>query len=234
MTTPAASGPMSGRPQPDRDEVIGDPRLRIVSPPLVEALLAPIRSRATPTPEFVQHVRVVGQFLIAEACRDVRLQPAKTAGFDGSPIDIYRLAERVAAVVVLRAGIVFAEPFLALLPGGAIYQVGAHRDEATLVPSIYTHNLPTHANWADRVLILDPMVATGGSVLATLQIVRAGHHGAVTVVALVAAPIGVRNVLAADPACEIVTAALDDRLDDSGYIRPGLGDAGDRSFGTAP
>jgi uracil phosphoribosyltransferase len=82
------------------------------------------------------------------------------------------------------------------------------------------------------VLLLDPMLATGGSAIAALHAIRESYVGPLTVISLVAAPIGVAAVLAADSTCEIVTAALDDRLDDNGYIRPGLGDAGDRSFGT--
>jgi uracil phosphoribosyltransferase len=119
------------------------------------------------------------------------------------------LSERISGVVILRAGLVFAAPFRELVPGGAIYQVGAHRDEATLVSSVYTENLPRDPDWADRVLLLDPMLATGGSVLVALALIRRSFTGPITIVSLVAAPVGVRAVLGADPDCEIVTATLD-------------------------
>jgi uracil phosphoribosyltransferase len=143
-----------------------------------------------------------------------------------------RPAERIAAVTILRAGLVFADSFRRLVPDGPVYQVGAHRDERTLVATVYTENLPAQPGWSDRVLILDPMLATGGSILAAVALVRRTHSGRLSVISLVSAPLGVQDVLSADPTCEIFTAALDERLDDNGYIRPGLGDAGDRSFGT--
>jgi uracil phosphoribosyltransferase len=225
---------MSGVPQPTRKSVLCNERLRIVSAPLLSGLLARIRHRETPPAEFVRLVGAVGAALILEACRQSPTRIAQVPGFDGALIDVAEPDERIAAVVILRAGLVFAEPFRSLVPRGPIYQIGAHRDERTLEASIYTRNLPNHPGWADRVLLLDPMLATGRSAMVALSAIRHSHTGPLSVVSLVAAPIGVAAVLDADSECEIVTAALDDLLDESGYIRPGLGDAGDRTFGTFP
>ncbi|RIK38779.1 MAG: uracil phosphoribosyltransferase [Chloroflexi bacterium] len=232
MEESVAATPMAGRSQPARSDISAHPRLRIVTAPLLAGLLAKIRDRRTPASEFTQLIGIVGQFLILDACRAARMRAAQAEGFDGAPIAVEVLDERIAAVTVLRAGLAFAEPFRNLVPDGALYQVGAHRDEATLTASIYASNVPARPGWADRVLILDPMLATGGSVLATLERVRATFHGPIGVVALVSAPLGVQTVLSADANLEVITATLDERLDQNGYIRPGLGDAGDRVFGT--
>jgi uracil phosphoribosyltransferase len=224
--------PMAGRSQPTRSEVVGADRLRIVASGLPLTLLGRVRDRRTRSDDFARIVATIGQQLIAAASAEFALQTVQAPGFDGEPIEIQVLAERIAGVAVLRAGMAFAPSLRALLPDAPLYQIGAHRDEQTLAISLYADNLPKTDNWADRVLLLDPMLATGGSVLTALQPIRRYFSGPVTVIALVAAPLGVETVLAADPGCSIVTAALDESLDTNGYIRPGLGDAGDRTFGT--
>ncbi|RIK77081.1 MAG: hypothetical protein DCC67_13055, partial [Planctomycetota bacterium] len=116
---------------------------------------------------FVDRIAAVGELLAAHtlwsALSDLHLRQDTVAAFDGSPISVARPAERIAGVVILRAGMLFSRPFQALLPHAPLYQVGIRRDEETLTPAVYTSNVPQAPGWADRVLVLDPMVATGGS-----------------------------------------------------------------------
>jgi uracil phosphoribosyltransferase len=153
--------------------------------------------------------------------------------FAGDIIEVQTLAERVAGVSILRAGLAFAAPFRALYPDAPLHQLGVRRDEVSLRADVYADNLPTTPDWADRVLVLDPMLATGGSACVAIEHVRRTHAGRIDVLALLAAPLGVERVLGYDASCRILTTALDERLDERGYIVPGLGDAGDRLFGTA-
>jgi uracil phosphoribosyltransferase len=148
------------------------------------------------------------------------------------PIDVQTPAERVAGVAILRAGLVFARPFRALFPAAPLHQLGVRRDEASLRADVYTDNLPQQLNSAERVLVLDPMLATGGSICVAIERIRRTHAGRIDVLTLLAAPLGVERVMAHDPTCRVIIAALDEQLDERGYILPGLGDAGDRLFGT--
>ena len=137
----------------------------------------------------------------------------------------------IAALVLLRAGLSMAPAVTALIPGTPIYHVGVRRDEATLQPSVYATNLPARADAIRHLLILDPMLATGGSALAALRRARAVFAGPVTFIGIIGAPLGAMRLGHHDRAVTIHLAALDDGLDSRGYIVPGLGDAGDRAFG---
>ena len=130
-----------------------------------------------------------------------------------------------------RAGWGRAPAVTALIPGTPIYHVGVRRDEATLQPSVYATNLPARADAIRHLLILDPMLATGGSALAALRRARAVFAGPVTFIGIIGAPLGAMRLGHHDRAVTIHLAALDDGLDSRGYIVPGLGDAGDRAFG---
>ena len=123
-------------------------------------------------------------------------------------------------------------PARALLPNIRVYQIGVKRDERTLEPNVYYSNLPESYDGTGHLLILDPMLATGGSACLALREARKRFAGTLTFIGLLGAPFGVARLLQADPGVRIVLAALDERLDDRGYILPGLGDAGDRLFGT--
>ena len=224
--------PMRGKRQPERDEVLASPRVVVVENRLSLALLARVRDRGTGIFEFGAIATQLASLLLWEACRDVRLEETQVPNFAGEPITVHRLAERVAGVAILRAGLLFANPFRGILPDAPLHQIGIRRDERSLRAIVYGDNLPDTGNWADRILILDPMLATGGSVVAALRHVRRSHQGRTDVISLIAAPVGVDTVINADPDCRVFTAALDDRLNDQGYIIPGLGDAGDRLFGT--
>jgi uracil phosphoribosyltransferase len=224
--------PMRGRIQPVRAIVAANPRLTIVQNPLSLALLARVRDRRTDIFEFGALATQLASLLLWESCRDIALTETQVPSFAGHQITVHRLAERVAGVAILRAGLLFAAPFRSILPDAPLHQIGIRRDERSLHAIVYSANLPDAPGWCDRVLVLDPMLATGGSIATALEHVRRTHAGRVEVITLIAAPIGVTTVLAADPSCRIFTAALDERLNDQGYIEPGLGDAGDRLFGT--
>jgi len=226
--------PMRGRAQPDRAEVESLARLRIVQNPLSLALLARVRDRRTDIFQFGALSTQLASLLLWEACNDVALAETQVPNFAGQPITVHQLAERVAGVAILRAGLLFATPFRGIMPDAPLHQIGIRRDERSLRAIVYGDNLPVDPDWADRVLILDPMLATGGSAVAALKHIRRSHAGRIVIVSLIAAPVGVETVLNADADVRIVSAALDNRLDDRGFIEPGLGDAGDRLFGTVP
>jgi uracil phosphoribosyltransferase len=150
------------------------------------------------------------------------------------PMTAHELGERIGLVPILRAGLGMVDAMLELLPTAQVWHLGLFRDERTLRPVEYYNKLPDSAT-VDLCLILDPMLATGGSATAAIEVLK--KWGAVKpvrikLVNLIAAPEGVEAVTAAHPDVEIHCAALDRGLNDRGYIQPGLGDAGDRQFGT--
>ncbi len=225
--------PMQGRPQPGRDDVLGSDRLRILSDPLAAVLLGRIRDRSASSTEFCALSEQIANRVLWTALDDVALGTSDVIGFDGRVIQVPALAERVAGIVILRAGLLFAPPFRALLPDAPIYQLGVRRDELRLEAQVYTSNLPANVGWADRVVVLDPMIATGSSACCAVEIIRRTHSGHIVIASIIAAPLGIDALLRADAECSIVTATLDDGLNEHGYIVPGLGDAGDRLFGTS-
>lgn len=208
-------------------------RLTVVDHPVVGAHLTALRDRTTPTPDFRRLVGDLVTLLAYEATREVRSEPARIstplAAMTGS-----RLAMPPPLVVpVLRAGVGMLEGMVRLLPDAEVGFAGLVRDEATRQPTWYADRLPASA--AGRsVYVLDPMLATGGTLVAVVgELLSRGAEG-VTCVALLAAPEGLDRVRSAFPtdAVHVVTAAVDERLDERAYIVPGLGDAGDRLFGT--
>ncbi len=223
---------MRGITQPERADILASDRVTVVENPLSLALLARIRDQRTNIFEFGALATQLASLLLWGACRDVRLTETEVPNFAGEPIIVHTLAERVAGVAILRAGLLFANPFRGILPDAPLYQIGIRRDERSLRAIVYGDNLPDTTDWTDRILILDPMLATGGSVVAALKHIRRAHQGRIDIISLIAAPVGVDTVLKADKVCRVFTAALDERLNDQGYIVPGLGDAGDRLFGT--
>lgn len=226
-----ALAPMAGRPQPDRAVVLTDQRLEIVQHPLIDDWLATLRDGRTSTGAFVEAAENIATVLLWEAGRGLPVHQQSVPGFAGDPVEVSRIAEPPAGVSILRAGEVFSGPFRRLFPDAVLFHAGVRRDHVTLENQVYSSSFSEPIP-APEVWILDPMLATGGSVLSTLQLVNAVFAGPVSVISLVAAPIGVETVLAAGRVHRIVTAALDRELNDLGYIVPGLGDAGDRFFGT--
>ena len=205
------------------------PNLRVVDHPLARHLLAGLRDETTEPERFRYLTQRLASVLVLEATRDL---PTATATIRTPLADteVDRLAGNVIAVPILRAGLGLLTAVTGLLPDVQVGYVGLERDELTLRPSSYYLKVPP---LDDRpVLLLDPMLATGGSASFAASLLR--DRGAVnqTLVCVVAAPEGVERLTGDHPDLRIVTAGLDDCLNDVGYIVPGLGDFGDRLFGT--
>jgi len=141
------------------------------------------------------------------------------------------LIDRIGLVPVLRAGLGMVEGVWDLMPGAEVWHIGLYRDEKTLKPVAYYNRLPVEPT-VSVCLILDPMLATGGSAVATVDILKKWGVGRIKFVGLIAAPEGIERLHSAHPDVPIHIAAVDERLNEHGYILPGLGDAGDRQFGT--
>ena len=210
------------------------PSLHVSSHPAVLDKLARMRDENTDPKLFRELVREISWLLGYEALLDARMSEVKVR----TPLeetDGARLADRIGLIPILRAGLGMVDAMLELMPTAEVWHLGLFRDERTLRPVEYYNKLPDSAT-VDLCLILDPMLATGGSATAAIEVLK--KWGAVTPVRikllnLIAAPEGVRTVSEAHPDVHIYCAALDRELNDRGYIMPGLGDAGDRQFGTA-
>jgi uracil phosphoribosyltransferase len=144
-----------------------------------------------------------------------------------------RLADRIAIVPILRAGLGMADGLLEIIPDAEVWHIGLYRDEHTLQPQEYYNKLPRNCG-ATLALVVDPMLATGGSAVRTCEILRDAGIGRIAFLALIASPQGVAALERGMPDVAIHVAALDEGLNDVGFIVPGLGDAGDRQFGTSP
>lgn len=202
----------------------------VVDHPLVARHLAVLRDRQTPSDVFRATLAEAATFLGYEALRDLRVREQDVR----TPLETargVRLADEIVVVAILRAGLGMVEGFLRLAPEARVGHLGIYRDEASARPVGYYESLPAHGPDAEVVLV-DPMLATGGSAVQALGRVREAGARRVRLVCLVAAPEGVEAVQAAHPGVPITCAALDRELDERAYIRPGLGDAGDRLFGT--
>jgi uracil phosphoribosyltransferase len=200
----------------------------VVDHPLVAARLTALREARTDSASFRAALRELGVLLVYEATRDlpvvefpIHTPVARTTG--------HRLAATPLLVPVLRAGLGMADAALGLLPDAAMGFVGLARDEVTLRPRAYLESLPAELT-GRRVIVLDPMLATGGSLEHCVRLLVDRGADSITVVCVLAAPEGLQRLAESGLAMRIVTAAVDERLNDSGFIVPGLGDAGDRQF----
>ena len=204
--------------------------VRVVRHPLVEDVLAALRDRRTPCDVFRQLARRVSVFLVAEATRDLPLRES-TVETPMEATTVHRLAVRVVAVPVLRAGLGMLDAFLELVPQAQVGYFGLERDEHTAVARRYYEKVPADLA-AAAVFLLDPMLATGGS--AALAIGGLAERGArgVRLLSIVAAPEGIALLRAVAPDATVYVAAIDRGLDAGKFIQPGLGDFGDRLFGT--
>jgi uracil phosphoribosyltransferase len=196
----------------------------------VREKLTRLRDETTPPKIFRELVAEIATLLLYEATadlptddRDVR---TPLASYKGA-----RLKDKVGLVPVLRAGIGMVEAALELMPEAQVWHIGLFRDERTLRPIEYYNKLPSSAT-VQVCLVLDPMLATGGSATATIDVLKKWGAERIKYVGIIAAPEGVRALVSAHPDVPIHVAALDERLNEKGYIVPGLGDAGDRQFGT--
>jgi uracil phosphoribosyltransferase len=199
--------------------------------PLVQHKLGLLRDASLSTKSFRELVTELGTLLAYEATADLETETATTTGWAG-PVQVRRIAgAKITLVPILRAGLGMLPGVLALIPAAKVSVVGLQRDEQTLQPVPYFERLTGRLDERDA-LILDPMLATGGTLVATIDMLKRAGARRIKGIFLVAAPEGLRRLEAAHPDVEVYTAAIDACLDAHGYILPGLGDAGDRIFGT--
>lgn len=198
--------------------------------PLILQKLTRLRLRETPPPAFRELVYEISQYLFYEATRDVKLKQMTVQ----TPLAVcpgYELSETLGLFPVLRAGLGMAAAMLDAMPEAAVWHLGLYRDEHTLKPVTYYNKLPsTHGIQVG--MVLDPMLATGGSAIAAIDILKKAGVPRIKFVGLLGAPEGVNALRSAHPDVPAYLAAIDEKLNDVGYIVPGLGDAGDRQFGT--
>ncbi|KAA0890241.1 uracil phosphoribosyltransferase [Pusillimonas sp. ANT_WB101] len=199
--------------------------------PLIRHKLGLMRRADLSTKNFREMSQEIAALLTYEAMKDLPLEPVTIEGWAG-PVNVEKLAgKKVTVVPILRAGIGMLDGVLSLIPGARVSAVGIARNEETLEAQTYLERL---ADQMDHrlALIIDPMLATGGSMVATIDLLKKAGSRSIRALVLVAAPEGIRAVEAHHPDVDIYTASIDSHLDSSGYIIPGLGDAGDRIFGT--
>lgn len=207
------------------------PNLVLVDHPLVQHKMALLRDVKRSKKAFRELVEELTLLLAYEATSNLPLEPAEVR----TPLEVTRgrrvAGKKVTLVPILRAGLGMVDGVLRLMPSARVGHIGLYRDHATLQPVHYYFKIPGDAE-AREFIVLDPMLATGGSASAAITALK--DHGAASVrlVCLVAAPEGVRRLQEDHPDVTIITAALDRELNSDGYIVPGLGDAGDRLFGT--
>ncbi|MFZ5656664.1 MAG: uracil phosphoribosyltransferase [Pseudomonadota bacterium] len=199
--------------------------------PLVQHKLGLMRRAGLSTKEFRDLASEVATLLTYEATADLPTEEHVEQGWAG-PVRVRRIKGRkVTLVPILRAGLGMLPGVLELVPAAKVSVVGLQRDEETLAAVSYYEKLV--GGMADRIaLVLDPMLATGGTLVATVDMLKAAGARRIKALCLVAAPEGLRALEAAHPDVEVVVASVDERLNEQGYILPGLGDAGDRIFGT--
>lgn len=204
--------------------------LTVFDHPLIKHKLTIMRKKETGTKDFRQNLDEIGGLMVYEVTRDLPLNEipietplCQTIG--------YEMAKDVVIVPILRAGLGVVNGIQNLIPTARIAHIGMYRDEETLEPHPYFEKYPSNMDEA-VVIIVDPMLATGGSSVAAIDMVKKQGATSIKLVCLVGAPEGVKVVEEAHPDVDIYLASLDDHLNEKGYIVPGLGDAGDRIFGT--
>jgi len=202
----------------------------VVDHPLAARHLAVLRDASTDSQTFRAVLSDVSMLLLYEALRDLRVtETSVRTPLEDAPAR--RLADDIVVVAIMRAGLGMVDGALRLVPEARVGHLGVYRDEEALQPVNYYESLPPHLEGSE-VVIADPMLATGGSAAHAFDVVKAHHPQSIRFVCLVAAPEGLQKLADAHPDVPVTTATVDDRLDERGYIRPGLGDAGDRLYGT--
>jgi uracil phosphoribosyltransferase len=204
--------------------------ITVIAHPLVRHNLARLRDRRTRPQEFRRRLGETAALLVYEATRTLTVKKISVRT-PLEPTHGIRLAREVVLVPILRAGLGMLEAILQLIPQARVGFIGLKREETTLRAHSYHQSLPKNLGRCD-VILIDPMLATGGSAVAALDLLAARGAKHIRFVNLVAAPEGIRRVRKSHPAVPIFTAAIDRALNGRGFILPGLGDAGDRLFGT--
>ena len=198
--------------------------------PLVKHKLTKLRDTTTEPKKFREIIREISTLLAYETTADMALEPAEVQ----TPIGLAQgalLQQKIGLVPILRAGLGMVNGVWEMMPGAEVWHIGLYRDERTLRPVEYYNKLPVDPT-VQICLILDPMLATGGSAVATANILKKWGAQHIKFMGIIAAPEGIRAMQIAHPEVPIHVAAIDSHLNEIGYIVPGLGDAGDRQFGT--
>lgn len=222
--------PMQGIPQPKREEVLNLPRVHISNHPVMAHKMTLLRNKNTPTPQFYQLVHEIGALLAYEATASLSLEQISIET-PLQPTTGHRLAGGIGITPILRAGLGLSEGFRQVIPDIQVWHLGLKRDERTLQALEYYNQLP-HQVDMQVVYAVDPMLATGGSAIDAINILKRRGIPRISYIGIIAAPYGLLKLSQAHPDIDIYVAALDESLNDLGYIVPGLGDAGDRQFGT--
>ncbi|HOP74568.1 MAG TPA: uracil phosphoribosyltransferase [Bacillota bacterium] len=205
--------------------------VHVIDHPLIQHKLSIIRDRNTGSKEFRELVEEVAMLMAYEVTRDFPLEEVEVE----TPVATARCkmmaGKKIALIPILRAGLGMTGGILKLIPTAKVGHIGVYRDPETLQPIEYYCKLPADINDRD-LIVIDPMLATGGSAVAGIQFLKQRGANQIRLMCLIAAPEGIEHVQAKHPDVDIYVAAVDNRLNSHGYIVPGLGDAGDRLFGT--
>ncbi|WP_158972616.1 uracil phosphoribosyltransferase [Paraglaciecola sp. L3A3] len=206
--------------------------IHAIEHPLIQHKLALMREKGISSKDFRELASEVGNLLTYEATRDLPTETVKIESWNGKMLNTQKIkGKKITVVPILRAGLGMLDGVLRLIPNAKISVVGLYRDEETLQPVAYFDKVVKDTKQR-TALIVDPMLATGGTLIATIDLLKEKGCKKIMGLFLVAAPEGLAAVQAAHPDVDIYTAAIDEKLNDKGYILPGLGDAGDKIFGT--
>lgn len=207
------------------------PNLTVLDHPLIQHKVTLLRDRHTSTRDFKQLVTEISMLMGYEVTKDLGTEPLDVETPLERMTGVQVAGKKLALVPILRAGLGMVEGLTQLIPSARVGHIGLWRDHDTLEPHDYYFKIPS-AHEARDFLLLDPMLATGGSAVAAVTALKKAGAARIRFLCLVAAPVGVKRMREAHPDVPVYTAALDRELNDKGYILPGLGDAGDRLFGT--
>ena len=206
-------------------------KFEVLDHPLIQHKLTIIRNKDCGTREFREVVNEIAELMVYEVCRDMPLEDIEVETPVATAVEKRLAGKKVVVVPILRAGLGMVDGVLELLPAAKVGHIGMYRDEETLQPHEYFVKMPDHLDKREMIIV-DPMLATGGSAIAAVDALKKRGAKSIRFVCLVAAPEGVKALREAHPDIDVYAAALDDHLNENGYIVPGLGDAGDRPFGT--
>ena len=200
--------------------------------PLIQHKLGLMRAANVSSKDFRDLASEVGNLLTYEAARELQTETVEIEGWTGEALEVEKLkGKKITVIPILRAGLGMLDGVMKLIPNAKISVVGLYRDEETLQPVAYFDKVVKDVD-ERTALIVDPMLATGGTLIATIDLLKQKGCKRIMGLFLVAAPEGIEAVVAKHPDVDIYTASIDQRLNDKGYILPGLGDAGDKLFGT--
>ncbi|HHL0509217.1 TPA: uracil phosphoribosyltransferase [Streptococcus agalactiae] len=206
-------------------------KFQVISHPLIQHKLSILRRTTTSTKDFRELVDEIAMLMGYEVSRNLPLEDVEIQTPVATTVQKQLAGKKLAIVPILRAGIGMVDGFLSLVPAAKVGHIGMYRDEETFQPVEYLVKLPEDIDQR-QIFVVDPMLATGGSAILAVDSLKKRGAASIKFVCLVAAPEGVAALQEAHPDVDIYTAALDEKLNEHGYIVPGLGDAGDRLFGT--